>query len=159
MEMDLSIEETVGKQLKIKGLTLSTAESCTGGNLAGRITAVAGSSEYYKGGIIAYANEIKTNLLHVSPQTLDLFGAVSREVVVEMAKGAMNSIKTDCAVATSGIAGPGGGTPNKPVGTIWIAAIYENEIATLKLNTNSGRSENIKNAVEEALILLLNLIK
>lgn len=157
--MNMSVEETIGKQLKERKLTLSTAESCTGGNIAGRITSIAGSSDYFKGGIVAYDNEVKINLLHISPQTLETFGAVSREVVIEMVKGVMNSIKTDCAVATSGIAGPEGGTPNKPVGTIWIAAAYKNEIATIKLNNNNGRSENIKNAVEEALILLLNLIK
>lgn len=159
MNIDMSIGEVVGKLLKEKGLTLSTAESCTGGNIAGSITTIAGSSEYFKGGIIAYENEVKINLLQVSPQTLKTFGAVSREVVIEMVKGAMNSIKTDCAVATSGIAGPGGGTPIKPVGTIWIAAACNKEIVTLKLHKNNGRVQNIKNAVEEALNLLHNLIK
>ena len=155
----MKIEETIGCILKQKKLTLSTAESCTGGNISARITSIPGSSEYYKGSIIAYDNEVKMNLLNVSSRTLEENGAVSRETVIEMAKGAMSTLKTDCAVATSGIAGPGGGTPTKPVGTIWIAAAYKNEIITLKLEKDKGRAENIENAVCEALNLILKLIK
>ena len=105
-----------------EGLTLVTAESCTAGSVAAAITAVAGSSHFFKGGIIAYSNEIKENLLGVNHGTLETHGAVSEETVIEMVKGAMKSMNSDCAVATSGIAGPTGGTPDKPVGTIWIAA-------------------------------------
>ena len=155
----MKTEEVIGCILKQKKLTLSTAESCTGGNISARITSIPGSSEYYKGSIIAYDNEVKMKLLHVSPCTLEENGAVSRETVIEMAKGAMSTLKTDCAVATSGIAGPGGGTPSKPVGTIWIAAAYKNEIITLKLEKDKGRTENVENAVCEALNLILKLIK
>jgi PncC family amidohydrolase len=104
-----------------EGLTLATAESCTAGNIAAMITAIPGSSHFYKGGIIAYSDEVKKNLLGVNPETLEKHGAVSEEVVIEMAKGAMKSMNSNCAVATSGIAGPTGGTPDKPVGTVWIA--------------------------------------
>lgn len=155
----MKIEETIGKLLKDANLTLSTAESCTGGNIAAQITSIAGSSTYYKGSIIAYDNEVKVNVLHVSPNTLNVYGAVSRETVIEMVKGAMSSLKTDCSVATSGIAGPGGGTPAKPVGTIWIAVACKNEIMTLKLEEDRERTQNIKNAVSEALNLLLKLLK
>lgn len=121
----MKLEEEIGELLKAKNLSLSTAESCTGGGIAALITSVPGSSEYFNGGIVAYSNEIKQDLLHVSAETLARHGAVSRETVVEMVKGAMKTLKTDCAVATSGIAGPGGGTQEKPVGTIWIAAAYK----------------------------------
>jgi PncC family amidohydrolase len=156
---NMKIEETIGQILKEKNLTLSTAESCTGGNIAARITSVPGSSEYYKGSVIAYDNEVKISLLKVSPDTLEEYGAVSRETVVEMVKGAMRTLKTTCAVATSGIAGPGGGTPTKPVGTIWIAAANGNELITLKLEEDRGRTINIENTVNEALNLLLKLLK
>ena len=95
-----------------EGLTLATAESCTAGNIAAMITAIPGSSHFYKGGIIAYSDEVKKNLLGVNPETLEKHGAVSEEVVIEMAKGAMKSMNSDCGVATSGIAGPTGGTPD-----------------------------------------------
>lgn len=121
----MKLEEEIGKLLIANNLSLSTAESCTGGGVAALITSVPGSSGYFKGGIVAYDNEVKKNLLGVSPETLSAYGAVSRETVIEMAKGAMNRLKTDCAIATSGIAGPGGGTLEKPVGTVWIAVAYK----------------------------------
>ena len=96
----MKTEEKVGELLKAKNFSLSTAESCTGGGIAALITSVPGSSEYFKGGIVAYSNEIKADLLHVSVETLAQHGAVSRETVVEMVKGAMKTLKTDCAVAT-----------------------------------------------------------
>lgn len=101
-----------------EGYTLATAESCTAGNVAAIITAVPGSSRFYKGGVVAYADEVKENLLHVKAETLQACGAVSEETVIEMVKGAIDTFGTDYAMATSGIAGPGGGTPEKPVGTI-----------------------------------------
>lgn len=128
----MKIEEEIDELLKAKNLSLSTAESCTGGGVAALITSVPGSSEYFSGSIVAYSNEVKISLLHVCPETLEKYGAVSKETVTEMVKGAMKTLKTDCAVATSGIAGPGGGTIAKPVGTIWLAAAYKNEIATMK---------------------------
>ena len=150
----MNIEEKIGVLLKEKKLSLSTAESCTGGGIAALVTSVPGSSEYFNGGIVAYSNEVKMDLLQVSAETLEKYGAVSRETVMEMAKGAMKTLKTDCAVATSGIAGPGGGTPEKPVGTVWIAVAYKNEIATMKQEGDEGRAENVKKAIQNALLLL-----
>ncbi len=158
-EEDAPLERIIGEKKKKKGITLSTAESCTGGSIAARLTSVAGSSDYFKGAVVAYANEVKTSLLNVSPQTLAEQGAVSEKTVIEMVKGAMNTLKTDCAVATSGIAGPGGGTNEKPMGTVWIAAAYKNEIRTMKQDSNRGREMNIERAGNNALLLLLELLK
>ena len=158
-EEDAPLEKIIGDLLRKKKVTLSTAESCTGGSIAARLTSVPGSSDYFKGSIVAYANEVKTSLLNVSPQTLAEQGAVSEKTVIEMVKGAMNTLKTDCAVATSGIAGPGGGTDEKPVGTVWIAAAYKNEIRTMKQDSNRGREMNIERAGNNALLLLLDLLK
>lgn len=152
----MKLEEEIGKLLIANNLSLSTAESCTGGGVAALITSVPGSSGYFKGGIVAYDNEVKKNLLGVSPETLFAYGAVSRETVIEMAKGAMNRLKTDCAIATSGIAGPGGGTLEKPVGTVWIAVAYKNEIVTMKQEGDDGRAGNVEKAIKNALIMLRN---
>jgi PncC family amidohydrolase len=155
----MSLEEKIGELLKAKKMTLSTAESCTGGSIAALITSVPGSSEYFKGGVVAYSNEVKMNMLYVSPETLQKYGAVSRETVIEMVQGVMESMKTDCAVATSGIAGPGGGTPEKPVGTIWIAVACGGLIVTEKEEGNAGRAENVKKTVHNALLLLSRLLE
>ena len=140
-------------------LTLATAESCTAGNIAAVITAIPGSSHFYKGGIVAYNNEVKINLLGVSPQTLEEKGAVSEETVIEMVKGAMKSMNSDCAVATSGIAGPTGGTPVNPVGTVWIAAGMKDRIITLKVSGDEGRQRNIEKATLNALQLLQKMFQ
>ena len=142
-----------------EGLTLSTAESCTAGNIAATITAIPGSSRFYKGGIIAYSDEVKENLLGVNAETLASKGAVSEETVIEMAKGAMKSMNSDCAIATSGIAGPTGGTPDKPVGTVWIAAVTKEKVITLKVNGDEGRKKNIENATLHSLLLLQKLFQ
>ena len=142
-----------------EGLTLATAESCTAGNIAAVITAIPGSSHFYKGGIVAYSDEVKINLLGVNPETLEKQGAVSEETVIEMVKGAMKSMNSDCAVATSGIAGPTGGTHDKPVGTVWIAASMHDKIITMKANGDEGRNKNIENATLKALQLLRNLFQ
>lgn len=158
-EEDIPLEVIIGELLKNKKLTVSTAESCTGGSIAARLTSIAGSSEYFNGSIVAYSNEVKMKLLQVSPDTLEQYGAVSEQTVIEMVKGAMKALKTDCAVATSGIAGPGGGTPDKPVGTVWIAAGYKNEIRTYKQETNRGRAMNMERAGNNALLILREMIK
>ena len=142
-----------------EGLTLSTAESCTAGSIASVITAIPGSSRFYKGGVVGYADEVKINLLGVSAETLAKHGAVSEETAIEMVKGAMKSMKSDCAVATTGIAGPTGGTPDKPVGTIWIAASMGEKIVTLKVNGDEGRNKNIENSTLNAHQLLLKLFQ
>lgn len=155
----MKVEEEIGALLKECKMTLSTAESCTGGGVAALVTSVPGSSEYFNGGIVAYSNEVKMNLLHVSMETLKKHGAVSRETVTEMAKGAMKALKTDCAIATSGIAGPGGGTPEKPVGTVWIAVAYKKEIITMKQEGDEGRTGNVQKAIQNALSLLREKLK
>lgn len=155
----MKIEEKLGNLLKIRKLSLSTAESCTGGGVAALITSVPGSSRYFKGGIVAYSNEVKEVLLHVQPTTLKHCGAVSRETVCEMAKGVMEVMQTDCAIATSGIAGPGGGTKEKPVGTIWIAVAYKNEFSYLKQEGDYGRVMNVQRAIENALCMLEEMLK
>lgn len=158
-EIDIiSLSSELGELLKERNYMLATAESCTGGNISATITAVPGSSEYYKGSIIAYSNEVKMNLLQVKEQTLIKHGAVSEETVREMVKGAMKSLNTDCAVATSGIAGPSGGTPDKPVGTVWIAAGSGKKIITLKQEKDEGREQNILHATYNALFLLRELL-
>jgi PncC family amidohydrolase len=142
-----------------EGLTLATAESCTAGNIAAHITSIPGSSHFFKGGIIAYSNEVKENLLGVKVETLETYGAVSEQTVIEMARGVMRTLGTDCAVATSGIAGPGGGSPEKPVGTIWIAAVRKDTVKTLKLEGDEGRNLNIARATQNALQLLRDLFQ
>jgi PncC family amidohydrolase len=117
--MDTAIEVLLGERLKARGLTLATAESCTGGLVGDRITNVSGSSDYYMGAVVAYAYQAKVDLLGVKWDTLNAHGAVSAEVVTEMAAGARKALKADVAVSISGIAGPTGGTPEKPVGTVW----------------------------------------
>ena len=136
---------------------MATAESCTAGNVAAIIAAVPGSSRFYKGGIIAYANAVKENLLHVKSETLEAHGAVSEETVTEMVHGAMKTLEADYAVATSGVAGPSGGTADKPVGTIWIAAGNAQKVLTAKLTEDEGREKNIQAATKKALQLLLEL--
>ena len=141
------------------GITLATAESCTAGNLSAAITAIPGSSHYYKGGVVAYANQVKENILRVNTNTIEIHGVVSEETVSEMVKGAMDVLNADYAIATSGIAGPGGGSPEKPVGTIWIAAGSRNKIVTMKLDGDDGREQNIAKATKSALHLMRDLLK
>jgi len=118
--LEETLEVNVGGLLKERGLNLATAESCTGGLVADRLTNVPGSSDYFRGGVVAYAYEAKVSLLDVSWDTLRAYGAVSKETVIEMARGARVALGADIAVSVSGIAGPGGGMPDKPVGTTWI---------------------------------------
>jgi PncC family amidohydrolase len=114
------LEAQIGELLRQRGLRLAVAESCTGGLVGHRITNVAGSSTYFIGGVISYAYEAKVRLLGVQWKTLEQFGAVSREVVLEMARGVRHALAADVGISVSGIAGPGGGTPEKPVGATWI---------------------------------------
>ena len=142
-----------------RGLTMATAESCTGGRIAAAITACAGSSKWYRGGGVAYSNEAKRDLLGVDWEALQKYGAVSEPIVLEMTAGALRILQADCAVATSGIAGPGGGTLTKPVGTIWIAAATQQQTITTLLTTGSNdRERNAMQATQAALRLLCNLL-
>ncbi len=139
-----SLESVLGDVLKEKGLKLSTAESCTGGYLGHRITSVAGSSAYYLGGVVAYANEVKIDKLGVPASDIDAHGAVSEEVVIAMAKGAISRFQTDIGIGISGIAGPGGGTEDKPVGTIWLAIANNKNAVSYKLQLGKDRLKNIE---------------
>lgn len=140
----ITLEEAVGNLLLEQGKTISTAESCSGGYLAHLITKVGGSSRYYQGSVIAYANQIKAEILGVKQETLDNFGAVSEETIKEMAENIRLKFKTDIGVASSGVAGPDGGSPEKPVGTVWIAYADEQETYTKKLQLVQDRFINIQ---------------
>jgi nicotinamide-nucleotide amidase len=155
---DLPLEVLVGKALLEKKLTLATAESCTGGNIAHKITEVAGSSAYFKGAVVAYSNEIKHNVLHVSSDTLESNGAVSAAVVEEMAIGVRQLLRTDIAIATSGVAGPDGGTPEKPVGTVWIAVSTAESTVSRLYSFGANRIQNIERTTQSAFLFLLEKI-
>ncbi|HRF25255.1 MAG TPA: CinA family nicotinamide mononucleotide deamidase-related protein [Chitinophagaceae bacterium] len=155
---DEGFENVVADILKQKAKTMCTAESCTGGYIAHRITSVPGSSAYFLGSIISYANSVKENLLHVSPHTLSIKGAVSRETVTEMVAGALYKLKTDYALAVSGIMGPGGGSEEKPVGTVWIAAGNKEKTETTRLNLRFDRNRNIEMTATYALNFLRKFI-
>lgn len=147
-----SLVQSVNETLRKRALTLSVAESCTGGGIAAAVTSVPGSSEIFKGGVVAYANEVKCNLLSVSEENLQLYGAVSEAVVRQMVVGVASLMHTTCAIATSGVAGPGGGSPEKPVGTVWTAFLVDGTVKTCKLTLEDcGREENIKAAILETL--------
>jgi len=157
-EVDDDLEKILDKELKEKKLTLALAESCTGGKLASLITAIPGCSNYFKGGIVCYSNEIKERLLDVSPLLLAEYGAVSRQVVEAMAAGAYRTFNADCVIAISGIAGPGGGTPEKPVGTVWIAVMYKGLIQSQKYQFSQNRESNILRACNNGIRMLLEMI-
>jgi nicotinamide-nucleotide amidase len=157
---DEPLEAVIGKMLLNEKLTLSIAESCTGGYLSHLITSVPGSSSYFQGSIIPYAYEIKMAELGVNSETLSKYGAVSEETIREMASLVRLKFNTDKGIATSGIAGPGGATPEKPVGTVWIACADQHHTISKKLQLSKDRIINIKMASLSALNLLrLNLLK
>ena len=149
-----TLESVVGTLLKNKNATLATAESCTGGNIARLLTSIPGSSAYFIGSVVAYHNTIKQNMLEVSEDDLQSYGAVSEPVVSQMAKGAKEKFGTDYAIATSGVAGPDGGTKNKPVGTIWIAVAGPDKVITRKFNFGNNRQRNIQKTSFMALNML-----
>jgi len=153
-ENEETLEMVIGKLLKQKNKTLCTAESCTGGEIAHMITSVPGSSEYYKGSVVAYSNSVKTQLLGIKEEFIIKHGAVSKETVCEMAISARKLLNTDFAVATSGIAGPEGGTEFKPIGTIWIAVASEKGTVAEKRILGNDRISNIKRFSLAALNLL-----
>lgn len=162
--MDLTLEISVlaaelVAMLQAQGKTFAAAESCTGGAISQALTSVPGCSSIMRGAVVAYHNDVKAGVLGVGKDTLSEYGAVSEEVVVQMVKGVSVLLDADCAVATSGIAGPGGGTPEKPVGTVWIAAKVGSEIKTRLLQLeDAGRVLNVKSSVAEALRLVLGML-
>lgn len=153
-ENEKPLEKVVGELLAERKQTLSTAESCTGGKIAQMITSFAGSSAYFMGSVVAYDNSVKKNLLGVPDELLNKYGAVSEQVVTAMAEGVRRVTGTDFSVATSGIAGPDGGSPSKPVGTVWIAVSSDKEIETGKYVFGSERHQNILRFSNAALNLL-----
>lgn len=155
---DLPMGEVLGRLLKEKHKTVGTAESCTGGHIADHITAIPGSSAYFRGSVVTYANEMKMKLLGVREETLRTYGAVSEETVREMAAGALQLLETDYVIAVSGIMGPDGGTPEKPVGTVWIAAGSAGQLVTAKYQLRYDRERNTQMATIYAMNELRKLL-
>lgn len=151
---DDSLESVTGTLLKTRGETLATAESCTGGNIAHRFTAMPGASEYFKGGVVAYSNEVKIALLGVDPESLNRYGAVSQSVAEQMAEGVRRATGATYGISTTGIAGPTGGTPEKPVGTVWMAVATPNGVFSRRMVFGSVRSQNIERASSNCINLL-----
>jgi nicotinamide-nucleotide amidase len=157
-EGDTRIEQVVHEQLLKNGKSLSLAESCTGGTIASLLTALPGASKYFTGSLVAYSNKVKVNSLGVSTHTLKNHGAVSEQTVIEMALGACKLFKTDYAVAVSGIAGPDGGSEEKPVGTVWIAVAGPTGEQSRKFRFSTSRERNIRMASLAALKMLVEIL-
>ena len=158
-KLEDKLENIVGRMLAERKLTLATAESCTGGLLGHRITDVPGSSDYFQGGIIAYSYDAKERLLSVHHDTLYEHGAVSAETALEMARGARKALDADLAISISGIAGPGGGLPNKPVGTTWFGLVAPDGEWTFLRQFEGDRLRNKALASEAALQLLMDYLQ
>lgn len=156
---DDTFASVVGRLLLQRQQTLATAESCTGGTLAHRITEVAGASQYYKGGVVSYSNELKMNLLGVGSETLKTYGAVSEQTACEMALGCRKRLQTDFAVATTGIAGPTGGTDEKPLGTVWIAVATPEGVSAQKYVFRTTRAQHQERTANQALFDLWQRLK
>lgn len=154
IDEDITLQVLIGRMLKDKHKTVATAESCTGGYIAHLITSVPGSSNYFKGSVVSYDNSIKKNILKVKDETLQTVGAVSEETVREMLRGVLNIMQTDYAIAVSGIMGPDGGTPDKPVGTVWLAVGNNENIETKKFQFRFERLRNIELTAINALNFL-----
>jgi PncC family amidohydrolase len=148
-----------GATLRANDLTCATAESCTAGLVGHVITLIPGSSDYFQGGVIAYSNQAKMELLHVNERTLDAVGAVSSETALEMARGARNALHAGVGISTTGIAGPGGATERKPVGLIYIAVSTEHGDDVRELRLSSDRAGNIEQAATAALRLAIDYIR
>jgi PncC family amidohydrolase len=156
--MSVPLEQTIGSLLRSRGLKLATAESCTGGLIADLITNIPGSSDYFLGGVVAYSYEAKVVLLHVSWDTLRLKGAVSRETVIEMARGVRTTLGADIGISVSGIAGPGGALPHKPVGTTWIGLSTLGGDWTRKFVWEGDRCANKQSSAEAGMLLVLDYL-
>lgn len=155
---NFSLEAQVGELLRARHFSLATAESCTGGLIGHRLTNVAGSSDYYLGGIIAYANDVKMHQLGVLADTLERYGAVSRESVLEMASGVREALQADIGLAVSGVAGPGGGSPGKPVGLVWIGLSMPGCEQAWRYVWLGDRLEVKEQTAEQSLLLLISLL-
>ncbi len=153
------ISRQIGDILYASGLTLGTAESCTGGLISEAVIATPGASNYFKGSVVSYTDEIKENLLHVDAEVLKEQTAVCEEVARQMVQGALDLLNVDFAISATGIAGPGGGTKEIPVGTIWLGYGAKGDIRTFKLTEDFGRDINIAIATNKAMRLLLDFLK
>ena len=153
------ISREISQLLWEREKTVATAESCTGGRIAEAIIAVPGASKYFKGGIICYVNEVKENLLGVSHDLIEEKTAVCEEVAIEMVKGACKTLNTDYAIAATGLAGPGGGTKEIPVGTIWLACGTPDNVMTFKIEEDNGRDMNLTFATNKAVQMFCNFLK
>jgi nicotinamide-nucleotide amidase len=154
-----SLGSVIGKIALEKKLKIGTAESCTGGLVASKLVTVSGASAYFEGSIVTYSYRLKETILKVNPQTLIKYGAVSEETVIEMVTGTINHLGVDVAVAISGIAGPGGGTEDKPVGTVWIACGNKSKTVTLKIQAGKDRQKNIEYASNYAMNVLRKFLQ
>lgn len=156
---DRTLAQVLGEQLQELELSVSTAESCTGGNIAHRIVQMPGSSAYFLGSVVSYSNDVKAGVLGVSRSDIDAYGAVSRQVVEQMVNGVCRLMRTECGIATSGIAGPDGGTPYKPVGTVWIAARYHDRVVSECIHFNGDRNAVIEQATNHGMFMLIQLLR
>jgi len=153
------LAQQLGNQLLARNWKLTTVESCTGGGISYALTNVAGSSDWFEYGLVTYANSAKQELVHVEQNTLDMRGAVSEQVVVQMLQGGLKISGADCAIAVSGIAGPGGGSVEKPVGTVWIGVCIKKYCSKVQCFVYNGDREQIRlQAIEQALSMMLSLI-
>ena len=159
IEADVPLEKAILDMMESMNLTLSTAESCTGGYISHLLTQQAGSSKVFLGGAVSYSNDLKCTMLSVSEETLYEFGAVSEETVLEMANGANTNFKSDYAISVSGVAGPDGGTDEKPVGTVWVAIAGQKKTISKKFHFGNKRVQNIERSAINALFLLYKLVK
>lgn len=156
---DVSIPEILAQSLAEKELTVACAESCTGGNLAHSMVKLPGSSSYFLGSVVSYSNDVKADVLKVPRQYLDRFGAVSQQVVEAMAKGVSTLMNADCSMATSGIAGPDGGTRFKPVGTVWMAVKYKDKVVSECIRFSGNRNEVIESATNHVMVMLIKVLR
>lgn len=153
-----SLEEMIGDLLRIQKLTLATAESCTGGLIGHRLTNIAGSSDYYLGGVVSYSNQTKMQVLHVLEKTLITYGAVSEQVASEMARGAQDIFQADLAVSVTGIAGPGGGTDEKPVGLTYVALATPELLLVKRFVWSGNRIQNKESSADAALSMIIEYL-
>lgn len=154
-----TLPELVAQQLTKRGLTLATAESCTGGSIASKLTAIAGASQYFKGSVVAYSNEVKESVLGVKHETLLQHGAVSEETVREMVMGVRDRMGVDIAVATTGVAGPTGGTEEKPVGTVWIGLAMGDKVIAKRMKYGDRRQQTIDRTCSEVYASIIKMIQ
>ena len=157
-DKDEPLEAIIGHLLTEQKKTIATAESCTGGYIAHLITSIAGSSAYYEGSVISYSYEVKEKVLQVKKEILEKYGAVSEQVVTEMVKNVLALMQTDYAIAVSGIMGPAGGTPDKPVRTAWMAVAGKDRLITKKMHFRFNRQRNIQLTAANTLLLMRQLM-